>query len=164
MNYESEIYSQCKAMGMPEKLCLLIVAQSKHETNGYQSNVFKSCNNAFGYKYVGQRGATKCTGSPEGDNYAKYASVKDSATEIVKWIRRRQNEGKFPQDLNTITSQAQYAALLKQCGFYGQMPGQTYQQSITNYTNGLIHWFKDNIKPAAGGLGAIAAGILVFFC
>lgn len=158
MNYEQIIYTQLLTDGMPKQLALLIVAQSKHETANYTSAVFKSCNNAFGYKYVGQRLAlSACTGSPEGDSYAKYATVGDSAREIAQWIKRRQSEGKFPANLATITTAAQYASLLKNAGYYGD--------SLQNYTNGLLAWFKSNILPVAGISGTAIVFILlgVFF-
>lgn len=152
---DQKIYGELIKNGIPRNLALLIVAQSKHETANYTSNVFRSCNNAFGYKYVGQTLSTgPCTGSPEGDRYAKYATVENSAKELALWIKRRQAEGKFPQDLTTITTAAKYALLLKNSGYYGD--------SVSNYTNGLLAWFKDNITPVAG-IGGIILAIGVFF-
>lgn len=158
MNYEQIIYTQLLTDGMPEQLALLIVAQSKHETANYTSSVFKSCNNAFGYKYVGQKLAlSACNNAPEGGSYAKYATVGDSAREIAQWIKRRQAEGRFPANLATITTAEQYAGLLKMAGYYGD--------SVTNYTAGLLNWFKTNITPIAGisGTAIALAAIALFF-
>lgn len=155
MNYEGIIYTEAIRQGMPVNLAFLIVAQSKHETANYTSNVFKTCKNAFGYKYVGQSLAlSACTDSPEGNKYAKYASVQDSTKEICAWIRRRQNEGKFPANLATISNPAQYAQLLKNSGYYGD--------PVSVYTKGLTTWLKENITVS--NIGGFLIAIGVFFC
>ena len=131
MIFDDRIYGQAVADGMPAILSTFIVAQARHETADYTSNVFTSCNNCFGYKWVGQALATgPCTGSPEGDSYAKYDSIEKSTHEITGWIKRRQAEGKFPANLNTIVTPDQYATLLKQSGYYGD--------SLQTYLAGLL--------------------------
>lgn len=99
MNIETIVYQTALANGMPDKLAKLITAQSKHESGNYTSPVFKANTNLFGYKYVGQKLATRGTGAPsnEGDNYAKYKNVADSVTELTSWIKRRQKEKSSPQ-------------------------------------------------------------------
>lgn len=155
MTTEETIYNELLTNGIPPQLALLVVAQSKHETNGYTSNVFKTCNNAFGYKYVGQAIAKSCSQSPELDNYAGYSTVENSAKEMAFWIKRRQAQGIFPANLNEIQSASQYAMLLKNSGFYGD--------TVTNYTAGLLRWFKSNITIVSSGLGLIIAAVVVFF-
>jgi hypothetical protein len=157
MTIPERIYNKALALGMPQFLSTCLVLQAAHETatakGPFTSNVFLSCNNINGYKWIGQKTALgPCTGSPEGDNYAKYASIEDSVNEAVQWIKRRQNEGKFPANLNAITSLDQYAQLLKQSGWYGD--------TVTNYTNGLYYWSQkltDFIK------GPIATGSALLF-
>lgn len=139
MNYEQRIYITAISEGMPKSLALLIVAQSKHESGNYTSNVFKTCNNLFGYKWVGQKGASQGIKSTEGDFYARYASVEDSVRELTNWIKRRLKEKKFPA-LDTITNAVQYATALKACGYYGDSP--------SHYVAGLNHYYKDNIPTA----------------
>jgi hypothetical protein len=135
MTIPERIYSQAITDGMPPVLATLIVSQSGHETDGWTSHVFTTCNNGFGYKYVGQATATgACTGSPEGDDYAKYSSIEQSTHELTLWIKRRQNEGKFPRDLSTINTPEQYNQLLYNAGYYGDNP--------TTYLNGLIYWLR----------------------
>lgn len=160
MTYDERIYNAALADGMPAALSMLIVAQARHETGGYTSNVFTRCNNAFGYKYVGQRLSTgPCTSSPELDNYAGYSSIENSTHEITGWIKRRQNEGVFPSNLNEITTAEQYAQLLKAAGYYGD--------TFTNYANGLVYWLSqiaDIVKPATGAalLVILALGLIAY--
>lgn len=131
MTFDERIYNKALNDGMPQLLSTFIVAQARHETGNYTSNVFKTCNNAFGYKYVGQNlSLGPCTGSPENDNYAKYSGLETSVQELTAWIKRRQNENKFPKDLSTITTPDKYAALLKQSGYYGA--------SEAEYLKGLV--------------------------
>lgn len=117
MTPEEIIYDAVRGDGIPDPLASFIVAQARHETGVFTSRVYKYCNNAFGYKAVGD--APKCRQSPEGDFYRSYASLKESAQEVAAWIRRRQREGRFPDDLREITTSAQYANLLKKSGYYG---------------------------------------------
>lgn len=131
---EREIWQALKGEGLPDNVCNLVTAQSKHESGNYTSRVFLKNNNCFGYKFVGQRWATQGLKSPEGDFYAHYDSPADSAREIARWIKRRQNSGLFPRDLDTITGPEEYAHLLKACGYFGD--------SVENYTKGLKHHFK----------------------
>jgi uncharacterized FlgJ-related protein len=159
MNYDQRIYNQAIYDGIPPNLALLMVAQARHETGGYSSSVFKLCNNAFGYKWVGQSTADgSCSMSPEGNSYARYSSIEDSTYEISQWIYRRQLDGKFPDDLTTIKSEGQYAQLLKNTGYYGD--------TVSNYTKGLLYWIsRINISPvaaAAGGGGLLLVAALLF--
>lgn len=162
MTYEQRIYNKSLALGMPQFIATCIVLQAAHETAGFTSNVFKSCNNLNGYKWVNQSTALgPCLKSPEGDFYAKYATIEDSVNEVVQWIKRRQKQGVFPADLNTITSLDQYAQLLKNSGWYGD--------SVSNYTNGLYYWsqklvdtFKNPIVGASAILVLIILGILAY--
>lgn len=143
MSYEERIYNALvqgtptSPRGLPAPLAALVVAQSKHETGNYTSNAFRTANNAFGYSYVPggvwQKGAGLI--ADNGKPVAKYASVEDSAREIVDWIYRRVREGIFPVNLDGITTPEQYGALLKQAGYYGD--------SLANYVGGLKRWFSD---------------------
>jgi uncharacterized FlgJ-related protein len=131
------IYSDALADGLPDNLSNLVAAQAAHETGDFTSNAYEKDNNCFGYKAVpgGKWQEGNGITSSEGDPYAKYASVENSVHEIVDWIARRQKEGKFPQDLTTITTPLQYATLLKNCGYYGD--------NIQNYTAGIINYFQN---------------------
>jgi flagellum-specific peptidoglycan hydrolase FlgJ len=109
-------------------LSRLITAQAIHESNNFQSNVFKKNNNAFGYKYFAKSPYQLGSGtkSPESDNYAKYKDLKDSTLEVSDWILRRYN------DFNNVTDYLSYANALKKNGYYGD--------SIITYSNALKHY------------------------
>lgn len=133
---ENKILNTAIADGMPVLLANYIVAQSKHETGNYTSNFFKFYNNAFGYSYAA--GSKWQTGggtlADNGSPIAKYKSVEDSVHELTDWIKRRQNEGKFPKNLNSINTPDKYVILLKQSGYYGD--------TITNYLKGVLSFLK----------------------
>ena len=131
------IYATAMEDGMPDVLCRLIVAQSKHETDSYTSNAFIKNNNCFGYKFVpGAKWQTgKGIGSSEhGSNYATYKDVPHSVHELTDWIKRRQFGGKFPANLNEIKTPADYATLLKNCSYFGD--------TLQHYIDGLSHFLK----------------------
>jgi len=154
-NFDQQIYNQAILMGVPANVAKLIVSQARYETNDYTSNVFKKYNNAFGYKFVGQKkwpigaggGAPSqdAQGNADGGIYANYKSVADSTGEIVDWLKRRQAENKFKiADLNTPQA---YANALKNAGYYGQ--------SFTQYAAGLLSKSKNVIIAAGSGLAIL---------
>lgn len=139
--FSNEIYNAATAgtpknpKGLPATLASLLVAQAKHESGNFSSNLFVKYNNAFGYNYVA--GATWQTGQgTKADNgmpIAVYKNVGDSAREIVDWIYRRISDGKFPANLSVINTPEEYAALLKNADYF--------QDNIDNYTHGLKTFF-----------------------
>jgi hypothetical protein len=132
--------------GVPLVLADLLVAQSKHETGDYTSSFFLLDNNAFGYSYVAGaywqigRGGIADNGAP----IAKYATIEDSTGEMVDWIYRRVNEGKFPANLADITTPERYGQLLKDAGYY--------QDKSTTYIDGLRRWFQASPEEGIAGL------------
>lgn len=153
MDLGKTIFDTARLDGIPVNLANFIVAQARHETADFTSTTFKSCNNAFGYKYVGQSGAVACDAIPGGNIYAGYNSVQDSVHELTAWIRRRQKEGAFPQDLATITTAEKYASLLKGAGYYGD--------TVTAYTNGLVRFAAN--YGAAIAFGGVFIAAIVFY-
>lgn len=151
------IFDRVTAGGYSPAFANLVVAQARHETGDFTSNVSKNCLNLFGYKYVGQSGAVACSGSPEGDNYAKYSAVAGSVDELINWIRRRQKEGTFPPgDLSQVNTPEKYAQALKAAGYYGD--------SVSNYTSGLKRFLTNYGPRIAFNAGlALALGILVWY-
>jgi len=147
MSPENRIYNECLRQGIPALLAGFITAQAAHETGGFTSAVFISCNNCFGYDYIGQSTAAgPCSNhSP----YAAYSSIEQSADELIAWIGRRQDDGIFPADLNSITNSDQYAQLLKDAGYYGD--------SVSNYAAGIRAWLNSLSleQKAAGGGGLL---------
>ena len=160
MNTDTIIYRTARENNFSDAVAKNLVAQARYESNDYKSNVFKNNNNLFGYKYVGQPLATKGTIAPQSEwtnantpqYYAKYASVADSATEVIKWLYRRENEGKFKVS-DLITAQA-YADALKKGGYYGQ--------TSFEYAQGLLAKYKNIILVAASSLSLFAV-IALFF-
>jgi uncharacterized FlgJ-related protein len=149
MAYDERIYNKAIADGMPPVLATLIVAQCRGESANYTSNVFLSCNNLNGYKWVGQSIATgPCLKSPEGDYYARYATIEDSVHELTQWIKRRQADGYFPQDLSTITTPEQYAKYL-----VADPNHHYYGTTIQAYTSMLAAQLKyiGNLATSTGG-------------
>lgn len=156
---ENTIYNTAVADGMPSALAKLIVAQSKLETGDYTSNFFLNYNNCFGYSCVpGGQWQSGCgTLADNGISIAAYSSIENSTHEITHWIRRRQAEGKFPADLNEITTADQYSLLLKNAGYYGA--------SLADYTAGVLYWF-NRLPPLAVaviGTSTLIVGALVAY-
>ena len=146
------IYNTLKGDGIPDPLSLFVVAQSKHETANYTSNVFKTCNNAFGYKAV--FGAPACTQSPEGGSYKFYSGgVVDSAHEISAYLKRRVADGKFPA-LHLINSPEQYATLLKNANYYGD--------PLPVYTAGLLRWIQRYDSAILGTGSVLLIGVVIW--
>jgi hypothetical protein len=125
--------------GVPNALADLMVAQSKHETGDYTSHFFLNDNNAFGYSYYAQSDWQIGPGgvADNGEPIARYATIEDSAGEMVDWIFRRVHAGVFPANLNEITTPEHYAELLKAAGYYGD--------TVENYIEGLKRWFIVNV-------------------
>lgn len=141
MTTEQKIYNTAARDGMPVILASLLVGQSKHETGNYQHRFFTVGNNAFGYSYDPKSKWQLDKGGPKADNgvqIAQYASVENSVHEITDWIRRRQGEGKFPQDLKTIDDPDEYSHLLKAAGYY--------QDSESNYAADLARYFYSSVQ------------------
>lgn len=166
MTTEERIFNQAVKgtdynKGLPNTLASLLIAQSKHETGNFTSSFFKKFNNAFGYSYF--PGSNYQTGSigPLADNgkpIADYWSLEDSVKEVIDWIYRRVNEGKFPKNLSDIKTPEQYAALLKSAGYYGD--------TLQNYTAGLKRFFipvLEMIEKPAAGLGIAASLLLIWY-
>jgi flagellum-specific peptidoglycan hydrolase FlgJ len=161
-NIDAIIKGQALKMGLNETLAKLIVGQARYETNDYKSNVFLNLNNAFGYKYVGQKKwpigggtgapASDAQGNPDGGTYAKYKNVADSTGELVDWIKRKEAQGYFK--IADIKTPEQYAAALKNASYYGQT-ATTYAKGITAKLN--------NIFIASGGGIAILLIVAGFF-
>jgi len=158
LNIDTTIFNTAKKNGFSDAVAKNLVAQARYESNDYKSNVFKNNTNLFGYKYVGQPLATKGTVAPQSEwtnpqtpqYYAKYASVADSATEVIKWLYRRENEGKFK--VSDLTTAQAYADALKKGNYYGQ--------TSFEYAQGLLAKYKNIILVAASSLSLFA--IIVF--
>lgn len=159
MTAAERIYTQAKAgtgynPGLPDPLASLFVAQAKHETGGFTSRFFRENNNAFGYAYYA--GSLYQTGAGDlADNrqpIASYASIEDSAKEIIDWLYRRLRQGRLMVKGAVINSLAEiktpedYAQALKGAGYYGD--------KLENYLAGLKRFYVP--IAVASGLGLLA--------
>lgn len=160
--HEQAIARAAQDAGFNSSLTNLLVAQAKVETGNFSSAVFNTCNNAYGYIFVGQKNATACSrkqGSNDGGaNYAAYNNVYDSATEVCNWIKRN------VPNYNSITTTAQYATALKnsKVGSYFSEPASNYAASLAIYYKNIV--VNNPIKATLIFVGIFAAisGVLYF--
>lgn len=154
-NNHSTVYNVAKSEGATDTFARLVVSQFTHESNNFTSNVFKKNNNPLGMKVPAKRkspfilGAGTSAPSNEGSTpYAKFASLADATRDLFHWLRY--NKINF----DAIYSPGQYAAILKQKGYYGD--------SQENYTNALNRFFKQFAKVSfPGGGGSLVVLVLV---
>lgn len=158
MDIPSTIFNQAIANGMPALLSQFIVGQSAHETDGWTSAIFTDCYNCFGYKWIGQSTAAgPCLYHPA---YAAYYTIAQSVSEMTGYIKRRQLDGSFPQNLNSITTALQYATLLKNAA-----PGEYFEDPLSVYSNGISSWLRQlnfsTVVKTGGGI-LVVGGLLVW--
>lgn len=163
----SRIFAAALGDGMPSALCSFIVGQSGNETNGWTSNFFVNNNNCFGYECSAvsdwQNGCS-ATNADNGATVGNYDSIEDSTHELTDWIKRRQAENKFPQDLSTITTPEQYATLLSNCGYYTSSSssyGANIAKWISNLGSSFMSALQGNPVPVVLLIGIAIAGIYV---
>ena len=152
MSYAQIIADTLQMQGIPQNAIPLIVAQSKHESANYTSNVFKANNNAFGMKQPKVRPTTSIGGgtaapSSEGTTpYARYKDVADSAKDLVLWLQYNR------VDLSGVTTAQQYATILKDKGYYGN--------TMSEYITGVTYYLG---KAGDYTLGVVKANKGTFF-
>ncbi len=104
-----------------------VIAQAKHESANFTSNVYKQNNNAFGMKvpsvrpFAGYQG----TKAPDGGYYAAYDNDTRSFDDLLKWMRFTH----FPTNLQSVE---EYAQALKQRSYF--------TASLDSYTKALKSW------------------------
>lgn len=161
-NVSSVIYEQARRgtaynPGLPDRLALYLVAQACHETGNFTSPIFEDDNNAFGYSYVpGARYQEGPGRMADNKQYAAhYSNVRDSVRELVDWIYRRRDEGKFPADLRAVTSLAQYVSLLKRSSYF--------QDREENYLRGSQSCYESLVLAygPAPSVSLILSGLLL---
>ncbi|UAY54789.1 glucosaminidase domain-containing protein [Arachidicoccus terrestris] len=117
-----------------KRLASFMVAQSRYESANYTSHVFKANNNAFGYKYYGASDYQLGQGiiSNEGNPYADYSTIDNSAEEVADWLGRRQSDF---ENVNTLLG---YAEALKKNDYYGETAVQyAAGLAVYKYSSGL---------------------------
>jgi flagellum-specific peptidoglycan hydrolase FlgJ len=158
----TRIYNALRKAGVPDVNARIITAQSRVESSNYSSNVFKQNNNAFGMKVPSVRkspyilgAGTKAPSSEGATPYARYASVEDSARDIVHWLQY--NHANYSQ----LTTADSYATYLKNKGYYGATLA-SYAAGIGTYLMKMKDWVFSHPKKSlalAAGLVLVGAGI-----
>jgi hypothetical protein len=159
------IYDTAISRGLSDTTAKLMVGQSAHETGNWISNAFLNHKNGFGYMYL--KGSKWQTGKAGliADNklpVADYKSLADSTNEVVDWLKRRENEGKFKiADLNTPEK---YAKALKDNKYYGA----TYNIYVGGMIDGMRKWTSNLVSRAKTtisenkGVSFVVVALLVF--
>jgi uncharacterized FlgJ-related protein len=173
MNYDQLIYDAALKGGFNPTSAKLVVAQARHETGNYTSNVFKKNNNLFGMKFVGQPLATRgtpapksewgCGGTCNSDFYSKYASVSDSVQDLINRNLKITRRGVTFEQLKNAKDSTEYATLLKQRGYYGAtIP--IYDRGLKSALNKLNiieevkQFYTENTSSVNVGIGLLLIG------
>jgi flagellum-specific peptidoglycan hydrolase FlgJ len=134
MALDQQIYDIAIAEGFTPITAKLIVAQARLESSHYGSNVFKTNNNMYGMKFVGQPLATRGSLAPvsersksckdnnvckDSDHYAKYKSAEDSARDTIQRLYKKTMRGVTFEQLRDSKDAKEFASLLKTRGYYG---------------------------------------------
>jgi flagellum-specific peptidoglycan hydrolase FlgJ len=178
MNYDQLIYEAALKGGFTPTSAKLVVAQARHETGDYKSNVLNKNNNLFGMKFVGQALATRgtpapksewgCGGKCNSDFYSKYANVSDSVQDLINRNLKFTRNGVTFEQLKNATDTTTYANLLKKRGYYGAT-ATIYDSGLKRALNKLniVEMAKSITKTKEGkfviGLTLIGVGLLIYF-
>jgi hypothetical protein len=134
MDIDQSIYNTAIEEGFSPTSAKLIVAQARLESSHYGSSVFKANNNMYGMKFIGQQLATRGTLAPpnersascrsggacvNGDYYAKYSSVEDSAKDTIQRLFKITRKGIGFEQLKDVKDATEYATKLKTRDYFG---------------------------------------------
>jgi len=151
-NNHSTVYRTALSEGASDTFARIVLSQMVHESANFTSNVFKQNNNPLGMKVPSVRkspyilGAGTNAPANEGKTpYARFASLADATRDLFHWLRFNKI------DFKNISTPDQYAAVLKQKGYYGD--------TQKNYTNALTRFFSQLSDVAFTGGGV---GVLIF--
>lgn len=128
-NYASDLFNQLTGSGVDAGQANLIasfaLAQARHESADFTSDVFVNTNNAIGYKkFIGSE--WQSDGGLSGYNgYAVFPSLGNCAGEHVAWILRHNIE-----NTQTITD---YVNAVKAAGYF--------EDTVSNYLNGCTSYY-----------------------
>ena len=149
---EQTVYDTAISEGATDTLARIILAQVKHESANFSSNVFKRNNNPMGMKMPSKRktvwiagAGTKPPGNEGATPYARYNSLADAIHDLFNWL----HYNKIP--VNEIQSVSQYSELLRQRSYMGNT-----ETAKKIYIAGLSKWMKE-----IGG--AVSGSSLSFF-
>lgn len=153
-NYDQIVYDTAIKQGFTPTAAKFIVGQARFESANYTSAVFKANNNTHGMKFIGQPLATRGSLAPKSersatcrsggtcvnsDHYAKFASVKDSANDVIVRLYSKTMGGVTPDQLKNAKTPEEFARLLKKRKYYGPSaygtPGA--EKEIKEYAGGI---------------------------
>jgi hypothetical protein len=153
-NYDQIVYDTAIKQGFTPTAAKFIVGQARFESANYTSAVFKANNNTHGMKFIGQPLATRGSLAPKSersatcrsggtcvnsDHYAKFASVKDSANDVIVRLYSKTMGGVTPDQLKNVKTPEEFARLLKKRKYYGPSaygtPGA--EKEIKEYAGGI---------------------------
>jgi uncharacterized FlgJ-related protein len=155
--YDEILYNTAIKAKFTPMAALFCVAQARLESANYTSNVFKNNTNTSGIKFIGtgkQPLATRGTIAPpneqsancrkynrcvDGDFYAKFKTVQDSADDKINRLYSYTMHGVTPSQLRNAKTPEEFAALLYKRKYYG---GRT---TIDMYAKGMRAVYQ-NIK------------------
>lgn len=161
-NNEEIVYKTATAQGATDTFARIVIAQMKHESANFTSNVFLRNNNPMGMKmpskrkspYIARAG-TQPPGNEGATPYARYNSLSDATKDLFHWLNYK---GIKWASIKTVSD---YAEQLRRASYMGntQEAKQIYIAGLTRYLNGIAG------KVAGQGSGLIlllAVGITIF--
>lgn len=125
VNYDSVVLLTLWNNGISIDLSYIILAQFKHETGGFTSNIFIEGNNMSGMKHPSVR-KTLSLGTHR--KHAKYASVEDCILDYVYYLEAR----KLPTHEVSVKK---YLKLLKNKGYF--------EDDFNSYYKGVRNYYKE---------------------
>ena len=187
-NYDQIIYDTAIKQGFTPTAAKLIVGQARLESANYTSGVFKANNNTHGMKFIGQPLASRGSLAPKNersascrsggecknsDHYAKFASVQDSATDVVVRLYSITKGGVTPDQLKNAKTPDEFARLLKKRSYYGFGAYGTPQaeKEISEYAGGvkarmlraqIVEFVGKNKKGLGLGIALLLVGIYLY--
>lgn len=100
----------------------LILAIARHETGNFSSNVYRTCNNAFGLKTYKRTNCPAPTGEGVNLFYKYFLSPGDSVLDFVNWLERRN----IKPDLSDLE-------ILKKMGLAGYYTDPEYIKKVERW-------------------------------
>ena len=124
--FDEMIYDNLVGLGVSPELALIVVAQAKHESGNYNSDIFWENHNFFGMKHPRKRKTTSI-GSSRG--HAVYLSFEDAITDYFYYLE----VFGYPLDEKVVK---RWVILLKNKGYF--------EDSFSRYYNG-VKYFHENV-------------------
>lgn len=128
----TQINGYLTVLGIPPEMIRTIISQAAHETNYFQSDVFKNSNNLFGMKAHSRKVTGKLKEKYNG--YSTYTDITGSCNDLLQWLTNR-------NIIDTAEEITGYAKALKKHKYY--------EDTEANYTAGMIRAYKRLFSESA---------------